>query len=221
VLSYLRKTNQLKKNIMKTKLKKIAAKFGHIDASESNFSIGGGIANHAFASRRHEHAKNDESRVTLGEANQIFAKATGLPVEEISEIIKFAVPYMEWHHAGKLPKQYGGGMKKTYFLNSSEMTMIAENFESLKSKLELQKVEAKIKMDSQKNRSEIQHNFLIKYATSVTRVTTRPDFFHETNREMNGKFGWFSSYGKGYKLTEYFTGWAFDSQELVEEFYKI
>lgn len=203
---------------MKTKLKKIAEKYRNIEISESNYSIGGGLDQSKFASIRHEDAKNDESRITLGKANQLFSKATGLPVDEIRDIIKYAVPNMEWHHAGKLPKSYGGGMKKTYFLNSSEIVKIADNFEDLKSKLELQKEAEKRAVESKNNKEQIQLDFLKENATKVVRTTTIPEFFHETDREMNGKYGWFSSYEKSYNMTEYYTGWKFKTREKLEEF---
>ena len=204
-----------------TKLQKIAEKYKNIETSESNFSIGGGLDDCKFASRRHENAINDKSRLTLGKANQLFAKATGLTVGEIEEIIKYAVPYMEWHHAGKLPKSYGGGMKKTYFLNSAEIANIAENFEDFKAKLGLQKEEEKKVRETKNSREKTQLDFLKQNATQIIRTTKKPDYFHETNREMNGKFGWFCSYGKSYNMTEYFSGWEFQTEELYKEFQKI
>lgn len=38
---------------------------------------------------------------------------------------------------------------------------------------------------------------------------------------MNGKFGWFSSYGKSYNMPEYYTGWEFESQEKYQEFFNL
>jgi len=206
---------------MKTKLEKIAEKFRNIEVSESNYSIGGGLDDSKFASRRHEDAKSDESRTTLGRANQLFSKATGMTVDEVSEIIKYAVPNMEWHHAGRLPKFYGGGMKKTYFLNSAEVVKVAENFEDYRSKLDLRKEADKKAIEEKNNRTQRQLDYLKENATQVTRVNSVPEFFHETNREMNGKYGWFCSYYKSYNMPEYYTGWKFDSQEKYDEFNKI
>ena len=68
----------------------------------------------------------NEGKLTLGQANQLFAKARSCTVDEAREVIEYGVPNMEWHHAGKLPKAYGGGMKKTYFLNSKEIVDVAD-----------------------------------------------------------------------------------------------
>jgi len=206
---------------MNSKLNKIAEKYRSITVSDSNYDMGGGLADFKYESRRHENAKNDSSRITLGKANQLFAKATGLTVDEVSNIIKDAVPYMEWHHAGFLPKSYGGGMKKTYFLNSEEIAEIAENFENCKLKFEL-KQEAEKKVAEQKdNRTRRQLEFLKENATQVTRVEMKPNNFHETNQEMQGKFGWFCSYAKTYNLPVYYTGWEFKTKEMLNEFDKI
>ena len=69
-------------------------------------TIIGGLDSGKFASRRHEDAKNDFGKLTLGKAAQMFKKAVGSDdVEFIKEVLSYAVPNMEWHHAGKLPKQ--------------------------------------------------------------------------------------------------------------------
>jgi hypothetical protein len=206
---------------MKTQLNKIAEKYRSITVSESNYCIGGGLSDFKYESRRHENAKNDSSRITLGKANQLFAKATGLTVDEVSNIIKNAVPNMEWHHAGFLPKSYGGGMKKTYFLNSAEIAEIAENFEDFKLKLELKQEADKRDLEQKNNRAQRQLEFLKENATQVTRVETKPNYFHETNQEMQGKFGWFCSYAKTYNLPVYFTGWEFNTKEMLNEFNEI
>lgn len=96
---------------MKTnlKLQKIAAKYTAIKHNEDNYSIGGGLDDQKFASRRHEDAKYDEGKLTEGKATQLFKTATGLDTDYVKKVINYAVPNMEWHHAGKLPKSYGGG----------------------------------------------------------------------------------------------------------------
>ena len=107
-------------------LKSIIEKYEQISHNADNYEIGGGLDSNKFASRRHEDAKNDFGKLTLGKATQMFKKAVGSDdVEFIKEVLHYALPNMEWHHAGKLPKQYGGGMKKTYFLNSYEIVKIA------------------------------------------------------------------------------------------------
>jgi len=206
---------------MKTKLNKIAEKYKKIETSKSNYYIGGGLDCEKFASNRHENAKNDESRITLGKANQLFKKVTGLDIDIIKEIINYAVPNMEWHHAGALPKSYGGGMKKTYFLNSNEIVYIAENFENLKEKIDIRREYQKRITDEKNNKYEKQLKFLKKYAEKLTRIEEKPKYFHETNSEMDGKYGWFCSYNKSYNMTEYYTGWKFKSEKKYKEFNKL
>lgn len=121
------------------KLEAICNKFRSIQHNDENYSMGGGLDGSKFASRRHENAKEDKGKLTLGEAAQLFKKATGLEVDAVRAILKYAVPNMEWHHAGKLPKSYGGGMKKTYFLNAAEICDVAKNWDANIQKLNLSK----------------------------------------------------------------------------------
>lgn len=199
-------------------MEKIIKKFKNIEYNDNNYNVGGGLSDNQFASNRHEDAKYDKGKLTFGKACQLFKKATKLELSEIKGVIKYAVPNMEWHHAGRLPKVYGGGMKKTYFLNSHEIVDIAENFETYKNRYEISE-EEKIKSEKEsQKRHEIKEKFLKKYATKVVRISERPKYFYEINREMNGKYGWFSSYGKSYNLTEYYTGWKFHSKKKYNEF---
>jgi hypothetical protein len=206
----------LKNQTTEEKLKKIAEKYNAINYNEENYYVGGGLDNCKFASRRHEDACNDKGKLTLGKCNALFAKATELTVDEIKEIILFAFPNLEWHHAGKLPKQYGGGMKKTYFVNAKEIIELAENFENFKSALTLQKTEKLQKEIEAKNLSMLKEQWLVENAKKVVRVSVRPDYFIEIDKEMNGKHGWFSSYGKYYNLPEYYTGWSFSFEKYTE-----
>lgn len=203
-------------------LEKIVKKYSEINHNEENFEIGGGLSDGKFASNRHEDAKNDEGKLTLGKAVQMFKKATGNDdTDFVKEVIQYAVPNMEWHHAGKLPKQYGGGMKKTYFLNSKEIVHVAENWISIVEKLTISKTEKRNAEEAKKNREQIKLDFLNANAEKIVRVTEKPSFFYETDKEMNGKFGWFSSYGKSYNMTEYYTGWAFKTEEKYKEFFNL
>jgi hypothetical protein len=118
-----------------TKLDLIAKKFGEIKHNANNYYLGGGLDGFKFASRRHEAARRDLGKLTLGEATILFKKATGRTTDQVKAVIKYAVPSMEWHHAGKLPARYGGGMKRTYFVNSTEITDIAKHFEYYLSKI--------------------------------------------------------------------------------------
>jgi len=207
---------------MKT-LEKIIEKYSNKEYNSDNYGIGGGLTYHKFTSNRHEDACEDAGKLTLGKATAMFVKATGHNIDIVKEILHYAVPNMEWHHAGKLPKAYGGGMKKTYFLNASEIVNIAINWQSLIEKLEISKNEARIAAENQKNREQIKQEYLQKNASKYTRIelSARPEFFYEIDREMNGKYGWFSSYGKYYNMPEYITGWGFDSKEKYEEFIKL
>ena len=203
-------------------LEKIAKKYSEINHNEENFEIGGGLSDGKFASNRHEDAKNDEGKLTLGKVVQMFKKSTQIDdIDYIKEVLHYAVPNMEWHHAGKLPKAYGGGMKKTYFLNAKEIVKIAENWSSFVEKLEISKTEKRNAEEIKKNREQIKLEFLNENAEKVVRVSERPSFFYETDKEMQGKFGWFSSYGKSYNLPEYFTGWVFKSEEKYQEFFNL
>ena len=202
-------------------LEKITEKYSKVQYNTDNYSIGGGKVEYKQASNRHEDALADKGKLTFGKAAQIFKKATGLPVDEVKEVFEYAVPNPEWHHAGYLPKKFGGGMKKTYFLNSAEIVDIAKNFNSYLEKIAISKNEKRKAAEAEKNREQLKHEFLVANATKVTRVTEQPEFFYETDREMNGKYGWFSSYGKSYNMTEYYTGWSFESVEKYNEFNKL
>ena len=203
------------------KLETICNKYRNIQQNDDNYSIGGGLDESKFASRRHEDAKYDEGKLTLGEATQLFKKATGLEIDTLREVIKYAVPNMEWHHAGMLPKSYGGGMKKTYFLNASEICDCAENWDAYSEKLSLSKIATKNAAEIKKNLENVRLEFLQANAKKVERTTTRPTFFYKTAQEMNGKYGWFDSSYKSYNMTEYFSGWEFESEEKYHEFLKI
>lgn len=201
---------------MKT-LEKIIAKYSLKEYKE-NYSIGGGLDDCKFASRRHEDAKSDAGKLTIGKANQMFAKATGLTVDEVKEVLLYAVPNMEWHHAGLLPKAYGGGMKKTYFLNSTEIVDIATNWNDYQEKLTISKITAINAAEEQKSLEARKLIFLQANAKKIERQSNKPEHFYKTAQEMNGKYGWFDSSFKSYSMPEYFSGWKFDSREKLVEF---
>lgn len=203
------------------KLEAICNKYCSIQHNDDNYSIGGGLDGSKFASRRHEDAKYDEGKLTLGEATQLFKKATGLDTDTVREILEYAVPNMEWHHAGKLPKSYGGGMKKTYFLNAQEICSCAKNWDANFEKLNLSKIAAKNAAEEKNNFEKRKLEFLQANAKKIERVTTQPKFFYKTAQEMNGKYGWFDSTYKSYNMTEYFSGWEFESEEKYHEFLNI
>lgn len=206
---------------MENKLKKICDKYCNIEHNDDNYSIGGGLDGSKFASRRHEDAKDDAGKLTLGEATQLFKKATGLEIDIVREILEYAIPNMEWHHAGKLPKSYGGGMKKTYFLNAAEICDCAKNWNDYLEKINISKAVAKKEAEERNNSEARKLEFLKIHAKSVQRITVQPKFFYKTAQEMNGKYGWFDSTYKSYNMTEYFSGWEFETPEALEEFLKI
>lgn len=203
------------------KLEAICNKYCSIQHNDDTYSIGGGLDGSKFASRRHEDARSDEGKLTLGEATQLFKKATGLETDAVREVLEYAVPGMEWHHAGKLPKSYGGGMKKTYFLNAAEICDVAKNWESYLEKLKLSKIAAKNAAEVKKNLEARKLEFLQSNAKRFERVTKETRLMYVTEREMCGKHGWFDSTNKSYNLTEYYSGWEFESEEKYHEFFSI
>ena len=89
---------------------------------ENKNSNGGGLATNItgkFESNRHAIAKIE--KFTFGKVvSELRKKKNGgfvLSAVQLLEIYTSLFGTPEWHHAGMLPKQYGGGMKKTYFLN--------------------------------------------------------------------------------------------------------
>lgn len=205
----------------KTTLQTICNKYCKIEHNDENYSIGGGLDGSKFASRRHEDARDDAGKLTLGGATQLFKKETQLDTDTVREILEYVVPNMEWHHAGKLPKAYGGGMKKTYFLNAAEICDVATNWDSYVEKFNLSKIAAKNAAEVKKNLEATKLEFLQANAKKIERVSTRPTLFYLTAREMDGKYGWFDSTYKSYNLPEYFSGWQFESEEKYNEFIRI
>ena len=88
-------------------------------------------------------------------------------------------------------------------------------------KLNLSKAAAKVAAENKKALEEIKLEFLKANAKRIERVTTRPTFFYKTAQEMNGKYGWFDSTYKSYNMTEYYSGWEFESEEKLNEFLNI
>jgi hypothetical protein len=200
------------------KLDKIFIKYNTINHNDDNYSIGGGLDGNKFASRRHEDAKDDLGKLTLGETTQLFKKATDLDIETIREIIQKAVPNMEWHHAGKIPKSYGGGMKKTYFIKANQIADIAKNWDMYISKLNISKEKIKSDNDIKKTLQDKKNSFLKTYAKFITRERNKPTYFYQTAQEMDGKYGWFDSTYKSYNMPEYYSGWEFKSKKKYDEF---
>ncbi|CAA0186941.1 hypothetical protein [Tenacibaculum maritimum] len=193
------------------RLNVISIKYTTLDYNKNNFDIGGGLAPNKFASNRHQDAKKDQGKLTLGEASQLFKKATKDNLTTVKKIIKAIIPHMEWHHAGKLPKQYGGGMKKTYFLKSHEICEIANKY--LSCRIELEKKEK-----TAENLEKEKIKFENKWAEKLHRIEEKPKYFHVILSEYNGKYGFFPTSKGVYNLTEYFTGLKFRSKKKLKEY---
>lgn len=205
----------------KTTLQTICEKYCNIAHNEQNYSIGGGLSSDKFASKRHEDAKSDWGKLTLGEATKLFKKATGYTTDQVRDVLHYAIPRMEWHHAGKLPKSYGGGMKKTYFINAEEICQVATNWNTIVIDWNASKNSEKEKELLRQTLEEKKQNFLIQNAKKVERVLECPENFYKILSECNGKYGWFDASKNIYRLPEYHTGWAFQTKELLDEFLNI
>jgi len=211
---------QLSRDVITKNLKKIYDKYENKN-NNNNYHIGGGLVAYKFASNRHEDALNDSAKLTLGKLTSLLIRATGKELFKIIEIIKFSTPNLEWHHAGKLPKEYGGGMKKTYFLNAREICNIAENYFDIIDKLNLHKAQLQKNQYNAKLSNDLKHLFLLENATKIVRIIDKPTYFYQTKQEMLGKYGWFDCHDKNYNLVEYYTGWAFESEELYKQYLEI
>lgn len=200
-------------------LSKISQKYKEVNFNTDNYHVGGGLSDGKFASNRHEDARSDSGKVTLGEACQMFKKATKLDLQYIKEVIDFKYPNLEWHHAGKLPKQYGGGMKKTYFVNSEQLVFLADNFTKIMSDFEQAKLSTKNKRDEASRKEAAKNEFLRNNAKEFYRKSSTPNhpYYITTDREMDGKYGWFPADSK-YNMTVYYSGWEFDSEETYQAY---
>ena len=100
---------------------------------------------------------------------------------------------------------------------------MAENWQSYCEKYEISLQVARQKAEDKKTLEQRKEAFLNANAVKKVRVRyeDRGLWFYETNKEMDGKYGWFSSYGKSYNMTEYYTGWDLQTEENYREFFKI
>lgn len=203
---------------MENSLLKVVKKYSSILDTEANYYLGGGLSEYKYESVRHAHAKSDKSRLTLGQAVQVFKKATNTDIDLIKEILNLAVPNMEWHHAGFLPKSYGGGMKKTYFIKSSQIVDVAENFNKYLEQIQIREKKTNEDYLLAVEKLEMQKQFLMIHAFFVSRTKNKPLFFYETQKEYNGKYGWFNAENKNYNLPIYYSGYEFDDEFKYLEF---
>lgn len=184
---------------------------------------GGGLAFNItgkYESNRHALARCE--KFTFGEVVKELAKKKngGIKISaiELLEIYTLIFGEPEWHHAGFIPKKYGGGMKKTYFLDeipTSEMVI------EWKCNAEIERKKRKDKLEIEKRLTEIKSKFLKKYAEKFTRTSTIPKFGFSELEEMNGKFGWFEAQPNKYNLPIYYSGWVFRSKRSLEKYFSL
>lgn len=184
---------------------------------------GGGLASNItgkFESNRHAIARVE--KVTFGEAVKELAKNKngGLKISaaELLDIYRANFGEPEWHHAGKLPKQYGGGMKKTYFLNEIPTP---EQVDEWRANSTAKREEKKTAAEIENNKKAIRMKFLKKHGVKFNRELTTPKFSFIEDREMNGKYGWFEAQPHRYNLPVYYSGWSFKSQKTLEKYFKL
>lgn len=193
------------------------------DLIESNMNInGGGLAVNItgkYESNRHAIARME--KLTFGEVVKELSKkkngAFKISASDLLNAYRQSNGEPEWHHAGFLPKSYGGGMKKTYFLDSLPTISEIKKWLKVASKKRVKKT---IKNYLEKIRDEKRFEFLKQNAKRFERVSSAPNFSVKLYWEMNGKFGWFESDSK-YKLEEYVSGWVFESEEKLNEYHNL
>lgn len=194
----------------------------YLDQLENNKNFnGGGLATNItgkFESNRHAIAR--AKKYTFGEvcAELKKKKNGGLKISatELLEIYRANFGEPEWHHAGKLPKQYGGGMKKTHFLDEIP---IVEEVREWKEKYRMVCAERKRALENETKRTERRLKFAQKNGEWFERKSEIPRFASVEKTEMNGKYGWFEvERHHSYNLTEYYSGWKFKSQKSLDKF---
>ena len=186
-------------------------------------SNGGGLATNLtgrFESNRHAIARQE--KFTFGEVVAELKKIKNggfrISANELLEIYTALFGTPEWHHAGKLPKQYGGGMKKTYFLNDIPTI---EKMKSWLAQYEEIKKSRKEEAESEEQKRKKRIAFIKKFATKFNRLEETPKFSVITEQEMNGKHGWFEAKPYRYSLPIYYSGWEFKSKKSFEKYNKL
>lgn len=118
-----------KKNLTtEDRLKDISIKYSLLEYNEDNLNIGGGLSENLYASNRHEDARNDKGKLTLGEATRLFKQATNERTDLVRKVIQevVGVNQLEWHHAGLIKGT--GKMGITYHINCNQIVDVAKNF---------------------------------------------------------------------------------------------
>jgi hypothetical protein len=201
--------------VNKTKLNNFLKKFDGVTFNDDNYSIGGGLVG-GMSNRNHD-AKHDAGKLTLDQAAKKIADIFALDKGLVKSIIDREFE-LEWHHAGFLPKSYGGGMRKVYYVNSEQMVYVAKNIQHLLKK-ESDRIEQEITaVENRVNRELSKAEFAKEFGKVFTRVTKTPDHAVVTLQEMKGKYGWFDSRHKRYNLLEYYSGVAFESADLKDKY---
>lgn len=180
---------------------------------------GGGLAINItgrFESNRHALARAE--KYTFGEVvKELSKKKNGgikISATELLDVYTELFGTPEWHHAGKLPKSYGGGMKKTYFLNEIPT---AEQVKEWQERYIQHKEEQKKKQEEEKIKVEKRRKYAEKYATRFEYLKEVPKFGVVESEMMKGKYGWFYADYK-YNLPVYYNGWVFRSKRTYERF---
>lgn len=183
---------------------------------------GGGLATNItgkFESNRHALARAE--KYTFGEVvKELAKKKNGGFKISASELLNvytelFGVP--EWHHAGALPKGYGGGMKKTYFLDEIPT---AEQVQEWLVQYQKIKDEQRKLQEQEKIKAEKRRKYREKYATRFERMKHEPPLSVVTLEEMQGKYGWFIADYK-YNLDIYYSGYTFKSKTTYNNYLKM
>lgn len=179
---------------------------------------GGGLAvNITGKYESNRHAIACMEKYTFGDcAKHLRSKKGGafdITAADLLRLYKNVYGEPEWHHAGFLPKSYGGGMKKTFFcdelISKKEFISILKKNSVLNVKILFNEI-----CD---NKKEL---FLKENAKRFERKATTPAYSVITNEEMDGKYGWFEAQSR-YNLPVYYSGWSFESAEKMEEYFKI
>lgn len=182
---------------------------------------GGGLAMNVtgkFESNRHAIARIE--KFTFGEVCKELAKKKNggmkISAKDLLEIYTDLFGTPEWHHAGKLPKQYGGGMKKTYFLNEIPNVQTVMDW---KKKYDEKQIIILREREISKKKIDEKNKFARKFGTTFSRQIEVPKYGVVQFSEMHGKYGWFVVEDfHNYSLTEYFSGIAFKSKKSMEKF---
>lgn len=190
---------------------------------KSNMNVnGGGLAVNItgrYESNRHAIAKIE--KVTFGDCVKFLKTKKGgnlnISAKDLLSAWFRVNGEPEWHHAGFLPKSYGGGMKKTYFMdNQLTAGEVATLFKINSKKLVCALKNCFFEQIKEQERMD----FLNKFGKKIERKVNTPEHFVVISEEMDGKYGWFAADSK-YNMTVYYSGYEFESAEKRREYLAI